>query len=310
MSVNVIVASPILLEEMKTNYQSTFVSPFPQHSVFSAKKNGTTITAYKSGKVVFQGSAADTESKIWIDKGAKADEKKSNTAASVVPLPNGFNTWSVMGSDEVGTGSYFGPLTVAATYVDSSQIDLLKELGVKDSKHLTDAQIVSIAKDLITFLPYSLMNVMPEKYNQLQPTMSQGKMKALLHNRALLNVKAKIAPLVPKATLIDQFAEKDLYYRYLSDEKEVMNENVFFRTKGESHHLSVAAASIIARYSFLKGLEELSDLVGITLPSGANAKSDVAAARILNKGGMEQLKKVAKLHFANTEKGKTIAGYK
>ena len=32
-------------------------------------------------------------------------------------LPEGFATWSVIGSDEVGNSAYFGPLTVAAAYV-------------------------------------------------------------------------------------------------------------------------------------------------------------------------------------------------
>ena len=115
----------------------------------------------------------------------------------------------------MGTGSYFGPLTVVAAYVEKSQIPLLKELGVRDSKDLKDPQIIAIAKDLMTFLPFSLLNVMPEKYNQIQPTMTQGKMKAVLHNQALGHVLAKISPQKPDAILIDQFELPSTYFKHI-----------------------------------------------------------------------------------------------
>ena len=66
---------------------------------------------------------------------------------------------------------------------------MLKELGVRDSKELTDAKIIEIAKQLVSFIPYSLLVLHNEKYNAFQEKgMSQGKMKALLHNKALSNV--------------------------------------------------------------------------------------------------------------------------
>ena len=308
MSSTVLVASPSLLKEMEVAYQNSFVSPFPPHTLFAARKNGTVITAYHSGKVLFQGAGAEAEAGKWEAKGASETKKKEKKPAPASTLPEGFKNWSVIGSDEVGNGSYFGPLTVVAAYADRSQLALLKELGVKDSKNLTDKQIISIAKDLITFLPYSSLTVWPEKYNHIQPTMTQGKMKALLHNQVLLRALQKIDPQKPEAILIDQFAQEKTYFSYLKAEKEIVKENVFFATKGESHHLAVAAASIIARYSFLKGLEECSKIAGHPLPSGASAQSDVAAAKVLKKGGMPLLNKVAKLHFANTEKAKKIAG--
>ena len=93
------------------------------------------------------------------------------------------------------------------------QIGLLKELGVQDSKNLNDDKISAIAKQLITFLPYSLLNLKNEKYNQLQQSgMSQGKMKAFLHNQAIEHLLKKIAPEKPDAILIDQFAKENIYF--------------------------------------------------------------------------------------------------
>lgn len=308
MSHAVLTASSNILEKMKEYYTPHLKPSPPAHSLFSAKKSGTTITAYTSGKVVFQGNTAEQEAAIWEEQSGVKDSPKKNTTKQPSSLPDNFAQWSVIGSDEVGTGSYFGPLTVVAAYVDRSKIELVKELGVQDSKNLNDKKIIAIAKDLVTFLPYSLLNVYPDKYNQIQPTMSQGKMKAVLHNKALGNVLKKIAPNKPEAILIDQFEEPKTYYNHIRSEKQQIKENVYFATKGESHHLAVAAASILARYAFLKGLEELSNEAGIQLPSGANAASDVAAARLLKKGGTPLLSTYAKLHFANTQKAKKIAG--
>ena len=310
MAPTVLRVTPALLKKMEEAYHSHFVSPFPPYTVFAAKTQGTMVTAYTSGKVLFQGAHAEKEAERWTKEGATPQLKKEKKASPPSSLPEGFKNWSVVGSDEVGTGSYFGPLTVVATYVEDTSIPLLKELGVKDSKDLTDPEIIRIAKDLVSFLPYSSLSMDATTYNRVQPTMSQGKMKAILHNRALLNVLKKIDPVKPKAILIDEFAQPSTYYKYLAEEEVVLKEDVYFATKGESRHLSVAAASIIARYSFLKGLEKDSKQIGLTLPSGAGSQSDVAAARVLKKGGLPLLGTVAKLHFANTKKAKTIAGYK
>ena len=131
-------------------------------------------------------------------------------------------------------------------------------------------------------------------------------MKALLHNQALRLLTKKLAPEVPEAYLIDQFCKPDLYYRYLKGQDLVDKDKTYFITKGESHHIAVAAASMIARCAFLDGLDSLSAEYGYELPSGAGANVDKTAATILKHGGMELLGKVAKLHFANTEKAKKL----
>jgi len=80
----------------------------------------------------------------------------------------------------VGTGDFFGPITVVAAYVRREDIPVLKELGVQDSKNLKDDKIIEIAKQLVTFVPHSLLTLHNEKYNQMQmKDMSQGKLKAL-----------------------------------------------------------------------------------------------------------------------------------
>ncbi|WP_409251576.1 ribonuclease HIII [Bacillus sp. SCS-153A] len=295
------------INEMKAYYKNSLQDKMPPGSVFTAKVPGCTITAYRSGKVLFQGGSGQEESQKWGTAQASAPSKNSKSKTNP-RLPANIAEMSLIGSDEVGTGDFFGPITVVAAYVRKEQIPLLKELGVRDSKNLNDEKITSIAKDLLSVIPYSLLVCHNEKYNNLQEKgMSQGKIKALLHNRAILNLLQKIAPEKPEAVLIDQFAEENTYYKYLAGQKEIHRENVLFSTKGESVHLSVAAASILARYAFVKEMDKLSEEAGFTLPKGAGKQVDVAGARIIRTSGAAELKKITKWHFANSDKAQKLA---
>lgn len=304
----VIQATQSDIAKMQAYYQPFITEKVPPGGIFSAKKNGCTITAYRSGKVLFQGSSNEHEASKWGELNQKK-QPVSRGKTSGTPLPANISSMSVIGSDEVGKGDYFGPLTVVATYVKKEQFPLLKELGVKDSKDLKDPQIVTIAKDLLAFLPYSLLSLPNEKYNRLQASgMTQGKITAILHNQALIHLLQKIAPEQPEAILVDQFAEAPVYFRHLQGQKQICREKVFFSTKAESIHLSVAAASILARYAFIKAFDDLSVKAGFTLTKGAGAKVDQAAARLIKAKGVGVLNEFTKLHFANTGKAKKLAG--
>jgi ribonuclease HIII len=296
------------IEKMLHYYQDYKIDKVPQGAVFSAKIPGCTITAYQSGKVLFQGKNSEIESAKWGKQETKAPKitKRSSSNDKYAP-PGNIEELSIIGSDEVGTGDYFGPVIVAAVFVKKDRLQLLKNMGVKDSKSLSDKQICEIAPKIIDTIPYSLLILHNEKYNKLQAKgMSQGKMKALMHNQAILNVMQKISPIVPEGILIDQFAEPSTFFKYLEGEK-VIEGNIFFSTKAEGLHLSVAAASIIARYAFVKEFDQLSKKAGMPLPKGAGEQVDHAAAKLILKLGKPSLNSFAKLHFANTEKAIRLA---
>jgi ribonuclease HIII len=295
---------------MKEHYKRYLSEKLPPGSLFAAKTATWAITAYKSGKVLFQGRDGEAEAAQWGTP-AKALVKKTGTQPDMSHLPGNIADMSIVGSDEVGTGDFFGPITVVAAYVRKEDIPVLKELGVQDSKNLKDDRIIEIAKQLVTFVPHSLLSLHNEKYNQMQMKgMSQGKLKALLHNQAIMHVLEKISPEKPEAILIDQFAKEQIYYSYLKGQQKIMRENVLFSTKAESIHLGVAAASMIARYAFVRHMENLSKKAGFTIPKGAGPAVDKAAARLILEKGVEALPEFVKLHFANTEKAKRIAKVK
>ena len=280
------------------------IHQIPPHAHYQLKLPSLSVTAYHSGKVVLQGSNVDA----FIQKHdltASTSTKKSK--AETNRLPEGFSNWSVIGSDEVGTGSYFGPLTVACAFVPENLIKELQILGVKDSKNLTDAQIQEIVPKIKALIPYKLLTLWPEKYNEVQQTKNLNEMKALLHNQAIKLLYQQLNPETVQAVLIDEFCSQKNYYRYLNEQTTPLKSITYFKTKGESHHIAVAAASMIARDAFLEGLKTLSKEYGYKLLSGAHTDVDELASKILEYDGMEVLSKVAKLHFANTQKAMDLA---
>jgi ribonuclease HIII len=311
MSQVVLTVSPTIMNEIKKKYNSHLSDKQPPGSVFVAKTSACTITGYKSGKVMFQGAAAEQEAKQWQTSGTANPKKPTGSKKKTVgdhqyAPPSTISTLSAIGSDEVGTGDFFGPMTVVAAYVDQNQIPLLRELGVRDSKGMKDPEIIEIARNLIKTIPYSLLILPNEKYNNMQRKgLNQGKMKALLHNQAIQNVTRKVDGY--DAILIDQFAKPEIYFNYLKGQSTVIKENVYFATKAEEIHLAVAAASIIARYSFVMEIDRLGKENNVKLPKGAGPAVDLAAAKLIQKHGDQVLEKIAKMHFANSLKAKKIA---
>ncbi|RKQ37955.1 ribonuclease HIII [Oceanobacillus halophilus] len=296
------------IHEMKSYYQHSLTST-PQGAIFRAKTQHAVITSYRSGKVLFQGGSPQTEANKWTDKSksltgsATKPKAKSKKSTIYTPSPTLF-TSNHIGSDEAGTGDYFGPITVGAAYVEKEQIELLKEMGIKDSKNLTDPTIKKLSKEIIRLkIPYSLVILHNEKYNQLQKKgWSQGKMKAMLHHSAINHLKRKTGDSPYDGILIDQFCEPGVYLNYLKSEKRTLPEKTYFMTKAESYSIAVAAGSIIARTSFVNEMDKLSEKIGIELPKGASNKVDQTIARIIRRKGEGALQSCAKVHFANTKK--------
>lgn len=242
------------------------------------------ITVYLSGKVVLQGAMAEHH-------------------ANIITSFNGF--FAHAGSDEVGTGDYFGPVCVCAVYIGQEHLEFVNSLNPSDTKGLDDEHVKIIAKALIEKVPYSLLILPNDKYNVLHKKYNMNAIKAILHNQCYLHLKKKVKS--PFTGIIDQFTPEESYYRYLKDEKEVFRD-LRFETKAENKYLAVACGAIIARSAFLEALSQLESYTGMPLPKGASLKVDQAAADILSKHGLDMLNKVAKLHFKNTEKAKEILG--
>lgn len=268
------------------------------------KYKGTSISIYNSNKVMFQGKDAERIAAQLLPNVTKS--QPSNMKTSTTKQTISYNQFQCIGSDEAGSGDYFGPLTVCAAYVSHKNVQILKALGVDDSKKLTDTKIVELAEQLVTFIPHSLLVMNNEKYNEKQKAgWSQVKMKAVLHNEAIKNVTQKIDTTELDYIVIDQFAEAGVYKRYaLSDLP--FSDKTKFETKGESKSIAIAAASIISRYAFVKHMDRLTQSVKTDIPKGASNKVDLTAAKIIERKGIAYLDSISKKHFANRKKAENL----
>ncbi len=276
----------------------------PPYAVFQAQEEDTTITLYESGKIMFQGTSADIDANIWIDLEKKLNKRIINydgTETKEKEKDPTLMELSTIGSDEVGTGDFFGPIVVTASFVSTKDFDFLKELGVRDSKKLTDEKILKIAPEIMKRIPYVTTILDNRTYNKnYSKNNNMNKLKAILHNKAIYELKNKNNFNYAKI-VIDEFCSKEKYYEYLKDVPEVVK-YITFMTKAEDKVLSVAASSIISRYTFLRKMDELSDSIHIPLPKGAGLEVDKVAKEIKDEYGTEKLEEIAKMNFSNVNR--------
>ena len=281
----------------------------PAYAKFQAKDGDTVITLYESGKVVFQGKDADLASDFWIatekmnNKNLEVKDSSNNTKKSDIYIdPKIYNSSSI-GSDEVGTGDFFGPVVVTASFVDKANISKLVDLGVKDSKKMTDEKILEVVPEIIKFIPYSSVILSNKEYNERYASGdNMNALKAILHNKVLLDMKMKTEKY--DYIVVDEFAKPKTYFSYLSKSNNVVRD-ITFMTKGEDKCLAVACSSLISRFLFIKEMDKMSKELGIIIPKGASDAVDKVGIEIVNKYGFDKLYNIAKMNFKNVDKIKS-----
>lgn len=258
----------------------------PPHSVFSVKGDGAVVTLYTSGKLVVQSADPAGFLARWTDLDAPAEsrsEEPDTLARTDEPT---------VGSDETGKGDYFGPLVVCAVRLLPEQATRLAELGVADSKKLTDERALRLAAGLRE-LPHHIEVLMPVEYNAVYPTYSGlNPLLADQHVRAIAEVAQR-----GDRVVVDQFAGE----RVMRERTESLGIRLEQAPRAE-RNVAVAAASILARAEFLLGLKELSERYDLELRKGAGLPTDEAGRAFVARYGSEELGEVAKLHFKNTGK--------
>ena len=265
--------------------------------VFQAEEEDTVITMYESGKVMFQGTSADVDAAMWGIALENTKEKKEEQKIK----DKKFYNCSAVGSDEVGTGDYFGPIVVTACFVKKEEIEFLEKLGVGDSKKIDDEKILKIAPQIAKKIKYRSIILTNKEYNEkYNKDINMNKIKAILHNKVLYQLVYEEKPDYDYI-IIDEFAREARYYEYIKDQQNIQK-NITFLTKAEDKNNAVACASIISRYIFLKEFDKLSDSIHIPLPKGAGKDVDKIGEEIVEKYGEEKLKDIAKINFKNTDR--------
>ena len=246
---------------------------------------------------MFQGTSADVDAAMWgtFLSNTKEEKEKQKEKDSI------YHNCSSVGSDEVGTGDYFGPIVVTATYVSKDNVKYLEDLGIRDSKKLTDDFILKVTPELIKKIPYRSVILTNKEYNEkYSRDINMNKIKAIMHNKVLYQIMQELKPDVDYI-IVDEFAREARYYDYIKDVPNIQR-GITFVQKAEDKNLAVGAASIISRYIFLKEFDKLCDEVSLPLPKGAGVNVDKVGEELVNKYGEEKLKDVAKYNFRNTQR--------
>lgn len=204
-----------------------------------------------------------------------------------------------IGSDEVGNGSYFGGIVTASVLVrDQADVDFLLELGVRDSKKISDKKIREMAPQIKDRLEYAVSKAIPAQYNQaIASGLHIKEIMTILHNDAIGKVSVKN----PDFVLIDEFASGSKYSDYLkaSNKTIAYSDRLRFEKKAESKYLAVAAASILARDAFLTQIDTMSDFLHMPIKQGVTAKVKEQIAQLMRMA--IDLTQYAKVDFKTTE---------
>ena len=263
---------------------------------FAAMKDKLNVVYYESGKLVVQGKGTQEFVEFVLEpeilKEARLGYETLLNPELLIPR---------LGVDESGKGDFFGPLCVAGVYVNESVVTAWAEAGVRDSKHISSDKKIAELAELIRETPGCVTTVVPignEAYNRLHAKMrSVNALLAWGHARVIENLmgqRHRMQP-PPVRAISDQFAanKETVAKALMSLGREI---ELVQRHKAESD-LAVAAASILARHEFVTRLAGLEKQFGMKMPKGASSAVDAAAKGFLVKHGVENLPKVAKMHF-------------
>ena len=280
--------------KIKEYYSSFSTGEIGEYVDFVAPLEGVVVRGYVSKKarrtVVFSGNNAYEEASKWGE--VTIEKKEPEEKLHIVDFGE------QIGSDEVGVGDFYLPMIVVAAYMNNHQYQRLKELGVVDSKKMTDKKIRELGPILVKEFKYSKLTLPNSKYNEMT---AKGKnlnsLKAKMHNRALNNMHKEYIDVI--AIYVDQFVSEERYYSYLDKDDEPILKGISFKTKGESRFPSVALASVIARYYFLLEKDKLEAKYGLEFPFGAGKKADEFKKVLLDKVGQEEFDNLVKQNFKN-----------
>jgi len=217
-----------------------------------------------------------------------------------------YRNLNIIGADETGVGDYLSPLVAAAVFVPKENARLLESWGVQDSKKLSDKQIVELAQKIKPKVLFRVKHLTQSGYNKLNSSFNANELKMLLHMGAI-NALEDYADNID-LIIIDAFSTKASIDKYQSrldkstfDVKSFKHKAIYV-TKGESEHVSVAAASIIARARFVELMKAQDKEWNMHFPLGTNTIVEDFAMKFVSKYGKENLQKVAKISFKTTEK--------
>ncbi len=278
-----------ILEELK------FVFYDHKYAFWRAKKGNMTIIFYSNGTLLFQGDKKGIDeiiSELQISSSKIFTDGQSESVDSMFDAYKDFDTGSItlLGLDESGKGDYFGPLILAGAIIKPGIFNVVKNLGVMDSKKLSDSSIQRIYQEFIGLVSYRARIINPEEYNELY---FQHKNLNKLMLEEYIHLIREFNPDIYDKIILDRFSGSNEQNNKI---KNSVNKEIIIIERGE-RFLAVAAASIIARKHFIDWIEHSEDNFGIKLIKGSGKEAGMLFSKLKTGDKQDLFKKVAKTHF-------------
>lgn len=278
--------APKMLADLK---EQNFEITTPPHTIFCAKKKGVSCTLYTSGKLTVQGKEKGPFIEFYLEPEILKTFTYTHPANH---QEDTHDTSERIGIDESGKGDFFGPLCIAGVFAGGETLQRLRDLGVRDSKDLSDKAITAIAQKLRHECVHHIVKINPSKYNELLPQF--GNLNKLLAWGHATTIEALYEKTGCHSVIIDQFADEHVVLTALKRKK--LNLDLTQRHRGEED-LVVAAASILARWAFITGVAQLEQEFKQSFPKGASKKTIEAGREFVRTYGRDKIGLVGKVHF-------------
>ena len=188
-----------------------------------------------------------------------------------------------IGTDESGKGDFFGPLVIAGVMADETAAKIFIDAGIKDSKKITDKKILTLEPVIKANSKYSVIAISNTRYNELYLKIKNlNKLLAWGHARAIENILEQSNC---EYALSDKFGDESLIKSALMD-----------KGKAESD-IAVAAASVLARATFIHKIKEMETKYGLVFPKGCAQQVKDTGKEFISMYGKDRLHEVCKTHF-------------
>lgn len=264
-----------------------------EHAFWHIKNQNFSATFYNSSKLVIQGKNIGVLLEKLEDKfSIRGQEGKKTGSPSLPSCPPVILPSCYIGTDESGKGDFFGPLVVAGVLVNEKTRPIFIDLGIKDSKTLKDDQMLKMAQQIQKHSTFSVVSISNAKYNELYSDFKNlNKLLAWGHARAIENILEKVPC---EYALSDKFGDESLIKNALMKNGRTIQ--LEQRVRAESD-IAVAAASVLARATFVQKMKQMEKFYGCEFPKGCNSIVKTCANEFIQKYGKERLKEVCKVHF-------------
>ena len=197
-----------------------------------------------------------------------------------------------IGTDESGKGDFFGPLVIAGAMVDEKNAKYFLDLGIKDSKKLSDKKMLAMAVEIKKNVPHSIIAISNSKYNELYNNMKNlNKLLAWGHARVIENILEHNSC---EYALSDKFGDENLIKSALMKNGRAIRLDQMCKAESD---IAVATASVLARATYVTKMMEMENTYGIKFQKGCSNLVKDNAKEFINKFGKDRLKEVCKTHF-------------